>query len=413
VPGDGRRQGVSPRGYAAPAHGFAGDGRQRGAFTRIDLLTPRGRRLSALLAGAVALAFVCTTAAGARSQQWEPAGPGYRFTFPRDYGAHERSRNEWWYYTGNVRDAHGRRFGFEETIFRYGVQHAIPGGSRWDIDDLYFAHFAITDVGGRRFVSFDRTGRAALGGAGASSGDERAWVGDWRVERSSAAGAHELSAAGEGGAALRMRLVPDGPPTINGRDGVSRKGACASCASHYYSLMRLRASGSVTVGAASFAVDGTAWNDHEWGSDELESGVAGWDWFSMQLDDGTDVMLYRLRLRDGATVPQSSGTFVRTGRAPVVLNVADFRIAPTGTWTSPRDGAAYPSGWRVTLPRQRADLTVVPLLEDQELNTERSTHVSYWEGACEIRGTLAGRQVHGYGYTELTGYAPGGLGGLR
>ena len=342
---------------------------------------------------------------------WAPALPGYRFTFPAYFGAHERSRNEWWYYTGHLRDSQGRRYGFEETIFRYGVQHPVPNGSPWDIDDLYFAHFAITDVDGKRFVFFDRAGRSALGGAGASSGAERAWVGDWSVARDRS-GVH-LLAASVSEASLRLRLTPETRPTINGRNGISRKGACATCASHYYSFTRLRASGALRVDGDSHAVSGLAWNDHEWGSDELAPGVAGWDWFSVQLDGGTQFMLYRLRFKDGGSVPQSSGTIVRADGSSRALALSDFSIAATGSWVSPHDGATYPSGWRLTLPHEQADLTVAPLLADQELSTSRSTRVSYWEGACEISGTLRGARVRGYGYTELTGYAPGGLGGLR
>ena len=342
---------------------------------------------------------------------WLAALPGYRFSFPADYGAHERFRNEWWYYTGNLRDGRGRRFGFEETIFRYGVQHPIAGGSAWDIDDLYFAHFALTDVDGRRFVFSDRTGRAALGAAGASTGDERAWVGGWRVERMRS-GAHLLEASMPA-VAIDLRLEPEIGATVHGVAGISRKGPCATCASHYYSFVRMRASGTLRSGGATRAVSGRAWNDHEWGSDELAPGVAGWDWFAIQLDGGPDVMLYRLRRTDGSTVPQSSGTLVRTDGSARHLASSDFSIAATGTWVSPHDGARYPSGWRVALPREHLVLQVVPLLADQELTTAQSTRVSYWEGACEIRGSLAGRSVHGYGYTELTGYAPGGLGSLR
>jgi predicted secreted hydrolase len=372
---------------------------------------PWARRVvcAALLAAVFCSGRVYATA-DAKSD-WAPAKPGYHFTFPADYGAHERSRNEWWYYTGNLRDASGRRFGFEETIFRYGVQHPIAHASHWDIDDLYFAHFALTDVDGRRFVSFDRTGRAALDAAGAHAGDELAWVGDWRIARLPS-GDHTLTATAPD-AMLRLRLVPLVHVAVHGQDGVSRKGSCATCASHYYSFTRMRASGMLRSGGRSFTVDGLAWNDHEWGSDELMPGVAGWDWFSIQLDGGTDIMLYRLRHADGTEVPQSSGTIVARDGSLSHLRMSDFQIAATGSWTSPHDGAVYPSGWLISVPRVGARLTVSPLLADQELTTTRSTRVSYWEGACAIAGTMGGKRVRGYGYTELTGYAPGGLGGLR
>lgn len=342
---------------------------------------------------------------------WLPASPGYHFAFPKDFGAHERARNEWWYYTGNVRDARGHRFGFEETIFRFGIQPPLPRGSAWDIDDLYFAHVALTDADGKRFFYADRTGRAALNAAGATAGDERAWVGDWHVERRKS-GVHVLSAAIQS-SAFHLQLTPAIGPTINGRNGVSRKGGCSTCMSHYYSFVRMRVTGSLHVGGLQYDVMGSAWNDHEWGSDEREKDLAGWDWFSIQLDDGTEVMLYRLRRTDGSTVPQSSGTLVAPNGASRYVPASDFSVAATGTWTSPHDGATYPSGWGIVLPRARMQLSVSPLLDDQELLTGSSTQVAYWEGACAIRGTHAGKPVHGYGYTELTGYARGGLGAGR
>lgn len=363
----------------------------------------RGR--CAALIGAVAVAQ--TTVAGAAPTGWSPATPGYRFRFPSDYGAHESARNEWWYYTGNERDARGRRFGFELTLFRFGVQHPLRGGSGWDINDLYFAHLALTDVDGKRFTSFDRLGRAALGDAGASTNDERAWVGNWRVERRPS-GERVLHAA-DSAYGLDLRLTPEKPVTINGRNGVSQKGACASCASHYYSFTRLRANGRLQIAGRRYDVTGVAWGDHEWGSDELAAGIAGWDWFSIQLDGGVDIMLYRLRRSSGATVPESSGTFVPPNGSSRYLSRSDFSVAATGVWQSPHDGVRYPSGWQVALMREHAHLTVTPLLDDQEFIATRSSHVAYWEGACAVRGTIDGKQVHGVGYTELTGYAPGGL----
>ncbi len=380
--------------------------RQRPTRPKTSALHPNVPAIACALAGALFLVGAASPAPHA----WEPARAGYRFTFPTDFGAHERSRNEWWYYTGNLRDAAGRRFGFEETIFRYGVQHPIPHGTPWDIDDLYFAHFALTDVAGRRFVFFDRTGRAALGDAGAISGDEHEWIGDWSIRRL-ASGDRELHARADDDA-LALRLQPRLQPTINGDRGISRKGACATCASHYYSIVRLAATGALRIAGVSYAVHGLGWNDHEWGSDELEPGVAGWDWFSMQLDHGMSVMLYRLRFSNGATVPQSSGTLVDAKGVARALALRDYTIDARGTWTSPHSGARYPSGWRVRIPSEQADLTVTPLLQDQELTTSRSTLVSYWEGACAIAGIIRGRAVHGYGYTELTGYAAGGLQGL-
>lgn len=349
--------------------------------------------------------FLAALAAGLTFQSgwWQPALPNYRYRFPSDYGAHERSQSEWWYYTGNLSDRRRRRYGFELTVFRFGVQRPLPHRSPWDIDDVYFAHYAISDMAGKRFYYFDRAGRAALGLSGAAVGDENAWVGAWRVRRDRD-GFHRL-AARAGGTALQLVLKPKKAAVIQGRAGVSRKGPCPNCASHYYSFTRLVGHGTLALGGASAAVSGVAWNDHEWGSDELAPGVVGWDWFSIQLSDDVEIMLYRLRYADGRSVPQSSGTLIEPNGSARYLSLSDFSIAQTRSWLSPHSGGIYPAGWRIRVPAKSIDLTVTPAMADQELLTARSTRANYWEGACDVAGSFAGRRVLGVGYTELTGYA--------
>jgi predicted secreted hydrolase len=346
--------------------------------------------------------IVFAALAAAVSASWQPALAGYAFVFPADYGAHEASRDEWWYYTGNLSDARGRRYGFELTFFRVGVQPRLTGGSPWDIDDIYFAHFAVTDPASGNYFHVDRTGRAALNGAGAISGDERAWLGPWSARRSTD-GKHLLQAR-DGDVGLRLTLTPRKPAVINGRDGVSRKGACRGCSSHYYSFTDLAASGTLSLPSGNVALTGSAWNDHEWGSADLEAGVVGWDWFSVQLAGGRELMLYVLRRADGSAISQSSGTMVDGAGRSVYVPLAKFSVVPLGSWTSPRSQARYPAGWRVRLPSYGADLTITPLLADQEFDASHSTGGYYWEGACSVRGKFGGNPVDGYGYTELTGY---------
>jgi predicted secreted hydrolase len=354
-----------------------------------------------------AIAIAANAAAAGSTGGWQTAHPGYQYSFPSDYGAHESYRDEWWYYSGNVRDHAGHPFGFELTIFRYGIEHPMPGASAWDIDDLYFAHFALVDAAGRRFLSYDRTERAALGGAGAATTDERAWVGDWRIQRTSSG--QQIVHAADSRSALDLTLTPRKAPVIEGQGGAFRMGACAACYAQYYSFTRLAATGSIALDGSTFDVAGTAWGDHEWGSDAIDPTSSAWDWFSIQLDDGIDVMIGRLHHADGATLPQSSGTFVDAAGAHHFLSLSDFDVVPTGWWTSPRDGARYPSGWIIALHGERAKLTVTPVMQDQELDTSRSTQLTYWEGACTIRGTVGGHAASGVGYTELTGYSkPGG-----
>jgi predicted secreted hydrolase len=347
---------------------------------------------------------VLAAAVAASALVWQPALPGYTFRFPADYGAHEASRDEWWYYTGNLRDAHGRRYGFELTFFRVGIQPREAGGSPWDIDDLYFAHFAATDAASGKYYHVDRTGRAALNEAGAATGDERVWLGRWSARRTPG-GKHVLRARADD-IGVDVTLTARKPAIINGRDGVSQKGACRGCASHYYSFTDLTASGTLSLPSGKVSVTGSAWNDHEWGSADLEDGVVGWDWFSVQLDGGHELMLYLLRRADGSAIPQSSGTLVDGIGRSTYLPLAKFSVVPIGAWTSPHSKARYPAGWRVKVPAYRADLTVVPLLADQEFDAAHSTGGYYWEGACSVTGTFNGRTVGGHGYTELTGYAP-------
>jgi predicted secreted hydrolase len=342
-------------------------------------------------------------AAVAAAVAWQPALPGYRFQFPADYGAHESSRDEWWYYTGNLRDAHGRKYGFELTFFRVGIQPPLTGGSPWDIDDLYFAHLALTDTVSGGYYHVDQTGRAALGAAGATSGDEHVWIDRWSARRF--ADSRHVLQAQAGSLGLHLTLTPRKPAVINGLHGVSRKGACRGCASHYYSFTDLAAGGELALPTGRVKVNGSAWNDHEWGSANLEAGVVGWDWFSVQLTGGRELMLYVLRRADGSAIPQSSGTLVDSAGRSSFLPLSKFSVAPIDVWTSPHSRAPYPAGWHIRLPSYRADLTISPLLADQEFDATHSTGGYYWEGACSVSGTFGGKSVGGYGYTELTGYA--------
>jgi predicted secreted hydrolase len=205
-----------------------------------------------------------------------------------------------------------------------------------------------------------------------------------------------------GSDALELRLTSIKPPAIHGIGGISRKGSCSSCASHYYSFTRLATSGTLQRGGVRYTVDGTSWMDHEYGSDELQRNQSGWDWFSMQLDDGREVMLYRLRQTNGSTTPQSSGTLVARNGTTTYLPLSAFSIASTSTWTSPHTQAVYPDRWRVRVRGIADEIEVVPTVADQELVDATST--TYWEGAVTLRNARTG-QPAGAGYVELTGYA--------
>lgn len=329
----------------------------------------------------------------------------WRFAFPRDHAAHPAFQSEWWYYTGHLRAAGGRRFGYELTFFRFGLRPGDPapkpGESRWRANELYPAHLAITDVDGKRFVYDGRFAREALGMGAASARALDVRVGGWTLRE--AGGTFRLRAASERAGALDLTLRAEKPPAIHGRDGVSLKASCATCASHYYSLTRLRTRGTLRYGGETLRVDGLSWMDHEFGSDQLQPGMTGWDWFALQLDDGRDLMLYRLRGRDGGAVPESSGSLVARDGGVRHLPLAAFAVDPRGSWTSPHTGARYPSGWRVRVPSAGIDVTLVPAVRDQEL-WKIAGGVDYWEGDVDVEDTMSGRRA-GAGYVELTGYA--------
>jgi predicted secreted hydrolase len=341
------------------------------------------------------------------AQEFQIATEGYRYAFPRDHGAHEEFRTEWWYYTGRLTAKDGRPFGYELTFFRRGIPreqlHTLP--SQWTVTQLYLAHFAVSDLSKDRFHYAEKISRAGLGKAGAAQDRLHVWIDRWSAESPSATpGAQTLQAA-DGGLALRLTVSPDKPLVVHGTDGISRKGSATGQASHYYSFTRLATNGRLTIGDESFDVTGTSWMDHEFGSAELGKDLVGWDWFSLQLDDQRELMLYRLRRTDGSADPVSSGTLIdRDGRGHH-LTVGDFTLAPTSYWTSPTSKARYPQRWHLAIPSQQLSLELVPLMAAQELSTSRSTQVTYWEGAIEARGTSNRRPIHGQGYMELTGYA--------
>lgn len=324
------------------------------------------------------------------------------FVFPGDHGPHPGFRTEWWYYTGNLETASGRHVGFQLTFFRLGLTpRPAARASEWAARDVYMAHFAVTDTATGRFHASERFARAALDLAGARAEPFRVWLEDW-------------SAAAEGPGALPMRLrAADGPVAIDltlesakpavlhGEAGLSRKSAEPGNASYYFSLTRMPARGTVRFGSELLAVEGLAWMDREWSTSALAPDQVGWDWFAFQLEDGREIMLYRLRRRDGTVDPASAGTVVGSDGAAHPLAAAAFEVETLATWESPRDGSRYPARWRVSIPAAGLDLDVAPALADQELDLA----VRYWEGAVRLRGTADGQPVTGLGYVELTGYA--------
>ena len=374
------------------------------ALVAVYFLTPSNHPLTPKASLSIATALRASN-----EQGYARAIAPREFRFPADHGPHPEFRTEWWYYTGNLETAEGRRFGFQLTFFRSALAPEMPvRESAWATRQAWLAHFTVSDVDGGRFHSFERWSRGAVGLAGARAEPFRVWVKDWRAEAVGSPSEDPTPpmhlAAAEGDVGIDLVLQPGKPPVLQGDRGLSRKSAEVGNASYYYSLTRMPAAGTIHLGGERFAVTGLAWMDREWSTSSLGRDQVGWDWFALQLSDGSDLMLYRLRRQDGAADPASSGTVVVPTGDARHLRLADFQIAPSGEWRSPRSGGRYPGQWRVRIPAEELDLEVRPLLADQELDVS----FRYWEGAVEVAGNRRGRPVRGRGYVELTGYTTAG-----
>lgn len=323
--------------------------------------------------------------------------------FPQDFGEHPDFRTEWWYYTGNLQTSAGRHFGFELTIFRVGLVPPtveLPTNSNWYGHNLYFAHFAVSDIGDGHFYAFERYSRTGPGLAGAQADPYHVWLEDWSISANSSDTYH-LQAQQEG-IVLDLTLNDKMGVVLQGDKGYSRKGASIGNASYYYSQPRLQANGTVKVNDASYQVNGLAWNDHEFSTSVLDKNQIGWDWFSLQFNDGSAAMLYQLHERGGGISSASSGTWIAADKSSQHLEKSDFEISVLGTWQSPHSKAVYPADWEIKLNKPQCDLKAHPWMADQELNF---TVATYWEGAVHFEGTCNGAPVSGNGYIELTGYA--------
>jgi predicted secreted hydrolase len=406
----------------------------------------RGMQLAALaaLAGACGCLRAATApppaagssvlSGGAPAAGFAQAQERRTFVFPRDYGPHREFREEWWYLTGNLDGPNGERFGFELTFFRLALAPpaampttagaaatgaaaadtaaadapaadataAMPAAqaSAWRSSELYLAHFAVSDVARGRFRFAQKLSREALGLAGAQAQPLRVWIDDWSLADSDPAPQWAVRAT-QDGYAIELTLEPLTSPVLNGDAGLSRKSAEAWAASYYYSIPRLAVRGRLLRDGRPLEVHGLAWLDREWGSGGLGAAQAGWDWFALQLNDGSSLMFYALRERDGGRDPHSAGTWISSTGEARRLASDDVSIAVGRQWRDDQ-GVRYPAAWRLSVPALALEVAVQPVLADQELKTTPS----YWEGAVDVSGARAGRRISGRGYVELVGYAP-------
>jgi predicted secreted hydrolase len=352
----------------------------------------------------ITLALAYPVFADTEKSEFSEVRPGYIYQFPRDFASHDDFRIEWWYYTGNLQEKDSNReFGYQLTFFRVALdpEGKIDNPSRWTARQVYFSHLTISDLEDEKFYFFERINRNGLGLAGADSEKFEVWNEDWTLKGE---GEAQNIKAYQEGIGLELRLKPAKPMVVHGKDGISRKGESEGNASHYYSFTRMATEGVLKVRGRAFEVQGTSWMDREFSSNQLNPGLEGWDWFSLKLDNGTELMLYQLRKKGGGVDAFSSGTYVDSEGRAEHIKLSQFKITPTQSWTSETTGIEYPAGWKIELAERKISLTIEPDMEDQELSQLRSINASYWEGSVSTTGTVAGASVKGKGYVELVGY---------
>jgi predicted secreted hydrolase len=330
--------------------------------------------------------------------------------FPKDHGSHPGYRTEWWYYTGNLEAETGNRYGFQLTFFRSQIN--APGAEKrwphpasvWRTRQIYLGHAAITDIFNKKHLQSELMARGTLGLAGASQEaiDNIVFIKNWSAKIG--ADRHLLKTVSDD-FSYELTLKPVKPPVLHGQAGYSRKGSTPERASCYYSFPRLQTEGVLTIGGKTIPVRGLSWMDHEFSTAPLEPGIIGWDWFSLQLSDQTEIMLFLLRNEEGRFNPASSGTFIDVSGKPRHLTKDDFRVDVLDSWKSTRSQAVYPVHWRLTVFPLAMQLTLQANISDQEMQTPATTGVTYWEGSISINGSVGKHPVKGSGYVELTGYA--------
>ncbi len=336
-----------------------------------------------------------------------------KFQFPEDHGPHPGFRTEWWYYTGNLFADDGRQFGYQFTIFRNQLtpstmkNQGVGTTSSWSSNQIYLAHFAISDVENMRHIFDERYSRGAAGLACAQVQPYKIWLEDWTIENleenntefPNALSVH-IKAEMEGGASINLKTRPLKPAVFQGDHGYDEKGSDEGNASYYISFTRLATEGSITIDNQNFTVRGQSWMDHEWSTSALGDNQKGWDWFSIQLSNGYDLMYYQLRNQDGSLSAFSTITLVdKEGKKiPIDVNKVDLKVLER--WESPHSGESYPSEWLFSIPEVDIEFKVATLIPDQEMNVS----VRYYEGAVTVQGKMAENEISGQGFIEMTGY---------
>ena len=348
------------------------------------------------------------------------------FVFPGDHGAHPGFKTEWWYYTGNLFTEEGRQFGYQFTIFRNQLSPSDADFARinqeepvsmnpeeegardseWSTNQLYLAHFAISDVSKKDHVFDERYSRGTAGLAGASVDPYRIWLEDWEITRVKDSKASDerfqmrIKAEMSNGTALDIVLNPQKPLVLQGEEGYDKKGGEDGNASYYISFTRMQTEGLLKKDGESLAVSGLSWMDHEWSTSALDSGQTGWDWFSIQLSNGYELMYYQIRNVDPDLAPQTTGSLVTPNGQKRDLDQGEVRLEVLEYWASPHTGARYPVQWTLAIPSEELEMDVTTVFDDQEMTVS----VQYYEGALQVSGKFRDEAIDGNGYIEMTGY---------
>ena len=334
------------------------------------------------------------------------------FIFPDDHGPHPGFKTEWWYYTGNLFTNDGHQFGYQFTIFRSqlnppaGKQDSSTSDTGWDTNQLYLGHFAIADVENEDHIFEERSSRGAAGLAGARAEPYRIWLEDWEIQRIKAETAGDksfpvrLRATMEDGAAINLTITPAKPLVLQGEKGYDRKGAEEGNASYYHSFTRMDTKGVIAKNGKEFNVSGLSWMDHEWSTSALGEDQEGWDWFSIQLSNGYDLMYYQLRNTDGSVSNFTTGSVVSPDGKKTTIGPTDVTIEVRDQWESPNSKSVYPSKWKMKIPKFDLSLDLQTLFSDQEMDVS----VRYYEGTVSVSGNMNGDDISGNGFIEMTGY---------
>jgi len=342
---------------------------------------------------------------GEKEEGFDKAFEKRKFVFPSDHGAHPSFKTEWWYFTGNLETKDGRKFGYQFTIFRTALTPSIEKkNSVWYSNQIYMGHFTITDIAGDKFYYFERFSRDGNKLAGASSDGFKVWLENWQAVETGNSGQSDFPVvklfAEENDVKLELILTPLKPIVLHGDEGLSQKGKEPGNASYYYSLTKIKSEGSISLSGKEYKVNGYSWLDREWSTSALGTNQKGWDWFSLQLDNGYEIMYYQLRKKDGTADVYSKGAIIDPDGKKENILQSEVVLEPAGEWKN-KNGKTYPSGWHMKIPDRKIDLTITPAVMNQELDLS----VKYWEGSVLIKGIYNEKEINGRGYVELTGYA--------